>query len=95
MGFCFVGIHYDLISFTAHPTLENWIKVILAAQSLIQASSLPVVIWQSVIGVLQCQSHLVPFSRLHVHPLQWNLSHFWNQFQDPQSTEVPVLEDAR
>ena len=26
--FAFVGIHYDLISFTAHPTLENWIKFI-------------------------------------------------------------------
>ena len=26
--FAFVGIHHNLISFTAHPTLENWIKVI-------------------------------------------------------------------
>ena len=24
----FVGIHFDLISFTAHPILENWIKII-------------------------------------------------------------------
>ena len=26
--FVFVGIHYNLIPFIAHPTLENWIKVI-------------------------------------------------------------------
>ena len=93
--FAFVGIQYHLISFTAHPTLENWIKVVRAAQSLTQASSLPAVAWQSVIGILQGQSHLVPFGRLHVRPLQWNLSRFWNQFRDPQTIEVPVLEGSR
>ena len=41
--FAFVGIHYDLISFTAHPTLENWIKITRAAQFIVQASSLPAV----------------------------------------------------
>ena len=25
--FAFVGTHYNLISFNAHPTLENWVKV--------------------------------------------------------------------
>ena len=59
--FAFVGIHYDLISFTAHPTLKNWIKVIRAAESLVQANPLPAVAWQSIIGILQGQSHLVPF----------------------------------
>ena len=44
-AFAFVGIHYDLISFMAHPTLENWIKVIREAQSLVQAFSLPAVTW--------------------------------------------------
>ena len=33
--FTFVGICHNLISFCARLTLENWIKVILAAQSLI------------------------------------------------------------
>ena len=42
--FTFVGIHYDLTSFTAHPTLENWIKVT----------------WQSIIGIIQGQLCLVP-----------------------------------
>ena len=27
-GFAFVGTHYKLISFSAHPTLKNWIKII-------------------------------------------------------------------
>ena len=40
--FTFVGIRDDLISFIiAYPTLDNWIKVIRAAQSFTQASSLP------------------------------------------------------
>ena len=72
--FTFVGIYYDLISFKAHPILENWIKVIRVAQTLVQASSLPAVTWQSIIGILQGQSRLVPFGRLHICPLQWNLS---------------------
>ena len=38
---------------------------------------------------------MVPFGHLHICPLQWNLSRFWNQFEDPQSTEVPVLEDSK
>ena len=42
--------------------------------------------------VLQGQSYLVPLGCLHIQPLQWNFSHHWNQFQDPQSTEDPVLE---
>ena len=36
-----MGIQYNLISFTSHRALENWIKVIQAAQALVQASSLP------------------------------------------------------
>ena len=28
---CLVGIHYNLVSFTAHPTLEKWIMVIQGA----------------------------------------------------------------
>ena len=87
--FAFVGIHYDLISFTAHPTPENWIKVIRAVQSLIQTSSLPAVIWQSIIGIFQGQLCLVPFGRLHVRPLPWNLSQFWNQLPDPQEYRSP------
>ena len=72
--FAFVGICYNLIFFTAHITLENWIKVIQKAQFLTKASSLPAVKWQSVTGVLQDQSRLVPLGCLHVCPLQWNLS---------------------
>ena len=41
--FAFVDICYVLISFTANPILQNWIKVIQAAQSLTQAVSLPAV----------------------------------------------------
>ena len=52
----FMSIHYDLISFTAHPTLENWMMVVQAVQSLTQAASLPIVQWQSIIGIL----HLLP-----------------------------------
>ena len=44
-------------------------------------------------GVLQGQSCLVPLGCLNARLLQWNLSWFWNQFQDPPSTQVPVLED--
>ena len=81
--FAFVGIHYNLIS-TAHPTLENWIKVIIAAQSLVQASSLPAVTWQSIIGILQGQSRLVPFS-LSTSTLLSGISRYWNQLPDPPS----------
>ena len=86
--FAFAGIHHNLISFTAHPTLEKWIKIIRSAESLIQASSLPVVTWQSIFRTLQGQSRLVPFGCLQIHPLQWNLSRYLNQFQDPQNTEA-------
>ena len=56
--FAFVSICYGLISFTAHLILDNWIMII-------QASSLPAATWQLVIGVLQGQSHLVPFICLY------------------------------
>ena len=45
-------------------------------------------------GVLQGQSRLVPFGCHYVHLLQWNLSQFWNQFLDPPSTKVSVLENT-
>ena len=38
--FAFVGIHYNLIAFTANPILESWIQDIRVAQPVTQASPL-------------------------------------------------------
>ena len=64
--FTFVGIHFDLISFTANASLENWIKVI----SLTQASSLPAVHHQAPPGPIHSGSiSLHPFLPSTVEPI--------------------------
>ena len=93
--FDFVGIHYDLIRHTAHPTQKNWEKLVSAAHSVLGAQSLTAGTWQSVLGIFMSQSRLVSFGRLHIRPMQWNLSRFWSQFRDGQDQAVPVLPESK
>ena len=93
--FAFVGIFYDLIRFTAHPTPQNWLKVSKAAQTIIQSEFLSAETWQSLLGIFISQSRLLRLGRFHLREFQWNLSQYWSQFRDDPSQLIPVLPSSK
>ena len=74
--FAFVSIHFDLISCPSHPQeLDQGHPSSPISQPSFIPSCCPVTLH---LGILQGQSCLIPLGRLHIHPLQWNLSQFWD-----------------
>ena len=88
--FTFVGILFDLVLGMVFPTEDNLAKVDAAVRTLRSAGALPAHVWQSVLGTLGSQDHLVPLGRLHLRPFQLHLNSCWNSLRDPPETLVPV-----
>lgn len=88
--FVFVGILFDLVVGKVFPTPENLDKIASALLKLRSAASLSAQSWQSILGTLGSQDHLIPLGRLHLRPFQLHLNSHWNAFRDPPEMLVPV-----
>jgi len=93
--FVYLGVDYDLVTYTLRPTMENWQKIVSLGQKFLGASVLPAVTWLRLIGLISSQEKLTRFGRLHLRPIQWALKLQWNIAAQDLNQPVTVTAEAR
>jgi hypothetical protein len=93
----FVGILWDLVSGRMFPTQKRIEELIsLAHQMLAYNGPLPATFWQRILGKMSFMEKQIPWSRLHMRPLQFCLRRNFDQSrQDPNKVKVPLDQESR
>ena len=93
--FNFVGFHFNLHLGKNFITQKNCAKVLSVAEHMGYLDQAPTRKSQSLIVTFQAQATLIPLGRLKVRSIQFHLSRFWNQNQDPLDQLVPSSQAVK
>ena len=86
----YLGIELDTSVGLARPSLKrltNWLSV---AEGFTAQQSPPAVQWLQVLGHLVSLEKLVPYGRIRIRPIQWQLRLQWNQSKERSSKLIPL-----
>ena len=91
----YLGIELDTSVGLARPSLKrltNWLSV---AEGFTAQQSPPAVQWLQVLGHLVSLEKLVPYGRIRIRPIQWQLRLQWNQSKETSSKLIPLDLQSR
>ena len=91
----YLGIELDTSVGLARPSLKrltNWLSV---AEGFMAQQSPPAVQWLQVLGHLVSLEKLVPYGRIRIRPIQWQLRLQWNQSKERSSKLIPLDLQSR
>ena len=91
----YLGIELDTSVGLARPSLKrltNWLSV---AEGFTAQQSPPAVQWLQVLGHLVSLEKLVPYGRIRIRPIQWQLRLQWNQSKERSSKLIPLDLQSR
>ena len=91
----YLGIELDTSVGLARPSLKrltNWLSV---AEEFTAQQSPPAVQWLQVLGHLVSLEKLVPYGRIRIRPIQWQLRLQWNQSKERSSKLIPLDLQSR
>ena len=86
----YLGIELDTLVGLARPShkrVTNWLSV---AQGFTAQQSPPAVQWLQVLGHLVSLEKLVPYGRIRIRPIQWQLRLHWAQSREKSSKPIPL-----
>ena len=86
----YLGIELDSLAGLARPSDKRVAKWISIAEGFIAQRSPPAALWLQVLGHLVSLDKLVPYGRVRIRPLQWQLKQHWNQKLDHLYSPVPL-----
>ena len=76
----------------SHKRVTNWLS---AAEGFTAHQSPPAVQWLQVLGHLVSLGKLVPYGRIHIRPIQWQLRLHWIQSKEKSSKLIPMDLQSR
>ena len=76
----------------SHKRLTNWLSV---AEGFTAQQSPPAVQWLQVLGHLVSLEKLVPYGRIRIRPIQWQLRLQWSQSKEKSSKLIPLDLQSR
>ena len=91
----YLGIELDTSVGLARPSLKsltNWLSV---AEGFTAQQSPPAVQWLQVLGHLVSLEKLVPYGRIRICPIQWQLRLQWSQSKEKSSKLIPLDLQSR
>ena len=91
----YLGIELDTSVGLARPSLKrltNWLSV---AEGFTAQQSPPAVQWLQVLGHLVSLEKLVPYGRIRIRPIQWQLRLQWSQSKEKSSKLIPLDLQSR
>ena len=91
----YLGIELDTSVGLARPSqkrLTNWLSV---AEGFTAQQSPPAVQWLQVLGHLVSLEKLVPYGRIRIRPIQWQLRLQWSQSKEKSSKLIPLDLQSR
>ena len=91
----YLGIELDTLVGLARPShkrLTNWLSV---AEGFTAQQSPPAVQWLQVLGHLVSLEKLVPYGRIRIRPIQWQLRLHWSQSKEKCSKLIPLDLQSR
>ena len=91
----YLGIELDSLAGLARPSDKRVTKWISIAEGFIAQRSPPAALWLQVLGHLVSLEKLVPYGRVRIRPLQWQLKQHWNQRLDHLYSPVPLDSQSR
>ena len=91
----YLGIMLDSCAGLARPSDARVTKWLSVSEEFLVQQSPPAYQWLQILGHLVSLEKLVPYGRIRIRPLQWQLRQFWNQAKDPLSMKVPVNLSSR
>ena len=86
----YLGIELDTsvgLARPSHKRLTNWLSV---AEGFTAQQSPPAVQWLQVLGHLVSLEKLVPYGRIRIRPIQWQLRLQWSQSREKSSKLIPL-----
>ena len=86
----YLGIELDTIVGQARPShkrVTNWLSI---AEGFTAQQSPPAVQWLKVLGHLVSLEKLVPYGRMHIRSIQWQLRLHWSQSKEKSSKLIPL-----
>ena len=86
----YLGIHIDSHMGKAWPAEKRISKWLALAQEFLVLQAPPANLWLQVLGHLVSLEKLVPFGRIRIRPLQWQLKRHWKQESDLFVAQVPL-----
>ena len=93
--FVFVGVQFDLQEDQVKPAEEKWSRLQAKAEQFLQQTSIPAQIWESLLGLLNQLEEYVPWGKIHIRPIQYNLHHCYSPQKHPHLHPVPVWNQTR
>ena len=94
-GCLYLGIELDTsvgLARPSHKRLTNWLSV---AEGFAAQQSPPAVQWLQVLGHLVSLEKLVPYGRIRIRPIQWQLRLQWSQSKEKSSKLIPLDLQSR
>ena len=91
----YLGIELDTsvgLARPSHKRLTNWLSV---AEGFTAQQSPPAVQWLQVLGHLVSLEKLVPYGRIRIRPIQWQLRLQWSQSKEKSSKPIPLDLQSR
>ena len=91
----YLGIELDTsvgLARPSHKRLTNWLSV---AEGFTAQQSPPAVQWLQVLGHLVSLEKLVPYGRIRICPIQWQLRLQWSQSKEKSSKLIPLDLQSR
>ena len=91
----YLGIELDTLVGLARPShkrVTNWLSV---AEGFTAQQSPPAVQWLQVLGHLVSLEKLVPYGRIRIRPIQWQLRLHWIQSKEKSSKLIPLDLQSR
>ena len=91
----YLGIELDTsvgLARPSHKRLTNWLSV---AEGFTAQQSPPAVQWLQVLGHLVSLEKLVPYGRIRIRPIQWQLRLQWSQSKEKSSKLIPLDLQSR
>ena len=92
--FVFVGVQFDLKEDLVSPAEEKWSRLQNKAKTFLQDKLVPAQSWESLLGLLNQLEEYVPWGKIHIRPIQYNLHHCYSPKNHPHHHPVPVWQQT-
>ena len=92
--FVFVGIQFDLKEDLVRPAEEKWSHLECKVMVFLQNKLVPAQSWESLLGLLNQLEEYVPWRKIHIRPIQYNLHHCYSSKNHPHHHPVPVWQQT-
>ena len=91
----YLGLDINTVTGLACPSLRrvnNWLEL---SSNFVAKSAQPAILWLRLLGHLISLEKLVPYGRLRIRPIQWNLSLNWRMELDSRTKLIPINSETR